>query len=452
MIGKTKFENQMNNLGKIVVKFGGTPNSSADNIRIMIDIIIADKWCKYIVVSAPGEQDEKNDRVTTLLKYVALAIENKESWVAKWNVVERRFFKIIFDLGIESEMGNLLREIKVSIEANPYYDFIVSRGEFIQAQIVACYLSLKGYKARFVDSAECIFFGEDGEVDEEVTRDAVLEKVNSEDDECIFIFSGFYGTAFDGKIKILGFGGSDLTGAIIANALQVFLYQNWTNVDGFFTADPKVVVGARPIVQMNYNEASIMASAGANVLHEDTVLYLQKNAITICIKNIYNPQGVGTKIFPEHTTLPKGIVGVVGELDFTIITIRKIDAHKLVGFGATILKTFSDLGISYSYELSGGRNESSFAIRHLSAVNQDFLIKALLSTIDANEVSVINEVGIINSISYNPQDYSDILLVLERNGFRRFTSAYIIGGQIIITLPNDDLSDGVQAIHDRFFH
>ena len=65
--------------------------------------------------------------------------------------------------------------------------------------------------------------------------------------------------------------------AIIANALQVFLYQNWTNVDGFFTADPKVVVGARPIVKMNYNEASIMASAGANVLHEDTVLYLQKN-------------------------------------------------------------------------------------------------------------------------------------------------------------------------------
>ncbi|NCB72590.1 MAG: homoserine O-succinyltransferase, partial [Clostridia bacterium] len=167
-------------------------------------------------------------------------------------------------------------------------DFMISRGEYLSAVIMADYL---GYD--FIDSADLIFFDEDGKLDEEKTYSEIRRKISPEDK---VVIPGFYGSGHRGEIKTFERGGSDITGSIIANGISADMYENWTDVSGVMTADPKKQKDAMTIDSMTYTQLLDITKNGAQVYHPDAIRPVAKADIPINIKNTNKPEDTGTII------------------------------------------------------------------------------------------------------------------------------------------------------------
>ncbi len=167
-------------------------------------------------------------------------------------------------------------------------DFIVSRGEFLNAKIMAEYL---GYE--FIDAKELIYFDSSGKLDEEKTYRAIEKRVG---DKKNVVIPGFYGIDKEGNIKTFERGGSDITGSIMARGLSADLYENWTDVSGIMTADPRKDKSATTIEHLSYEELMKITQDGAQVYHKDAIKPAQEKNIPIQIKNTNKPEDEGTMI------------------------------------------------------------------------------------------------------------------------------------------------------------
>ncbi len=436
----------------VIAKFGGTSNANAEQIQKVLGILKNYSKAKTVVLSAPGKETSDDVKVTDLLIQIADKACAGEPWDYVWEDVAKRFHNIIDELGLPDGLKSFVDRTKKQIAKTPYRDFILSRGEFLQAYIFYFFLEDVGIDTKFVDAKKCIFFTNSGELDEKSISINIRRFKNT---DSFHIVPGFYGLDFFNRIKTFSRGGSDLTGAIIASFAKASVYENWTDVDGFYTADPRHVPNARPNKEMTYEEVSILSYAGSNVLHEDTMTILQEHNIVLHIRNTNNPEAPGTKIVPKMQVRNKGLVGVVGQEGFTVINISKIGAQYQTGFGAGILDTLVEFDISYSYELPSGRDNSKFAIKSelLEKVDVFALQERIKEVVNPKTISIVEEVGVINAIAYNPTDFTDILLVLERNAIPVRTKSHDDDtGQIIITLPEGYVNRAVCLIHDRFFH
>ncbi len=437
-------------LNLLVAKFGGSSQSDASSCKNVVEIIKNSKPIS-VIVSAPGKAHAEDIKVTVLLQRIYEKKGSRISYEHEFSILIRKFNSLFGKKKFLSH-SNFVKDLRTKIENALNQDEVLFLGEFYQSYVMAELLDNSGYKALVIDPMETIFFNEFGEIDEPKTFKA-LKKYFLNAPHTIIV-PGFYGN-MNGKVKVMSRGGSDLTGAIVTSALKAEVYENWTDVDGFFSADPNRIKGARPRSQMTYEEASILSYAGSNVLHEDTMTFLCDHNIPLHIRNTNNPNAPGTLILPFMENRNKGLVGIVGQPGFTVINISKIGAHKMTGFGAGILDSFVEFGISYSYELPSGRDNSKFAIKSelLNKVDIGALQERIKEVVNPKTISIIEEVGVINAIAYNPTDFTDILLVLERNTIPVRTKSHDDDtGQVIITLPQEYVDKAVQVIHDRFFN
>ena len=212
-----------------------------------------------------------------------------------------------------------------------------------------------GYE--FVDPADMIFFTQAGAYDAQATKEAVREALSEVERAVI---PGFYGSRPDGGIQTFSRGGSDITGAIIAQGVGADLYENWTDVSGFMMADPRIVNNPKPIKEITYKELRELAYMGANVLHEESVFPVRQAGIPINIKNTNDPEAVGTLIVPNGGDSQGNgmITGVAGKKGFTIISIEKAMMNAELGFGRKLLSIIESHGISFEHMPSGIDNIS----------------------------------------------------------------------------------------------
>jgi len=278
---------------KITAKFGGSSLANAKCTLKVRDIILADANRKFIVVSAPGKDKHNEIKVTDMLYGVAACISRGIEWKFVWGKVARRYSSIIDDLKLSQKLKKLLQEVEDSIKKNPRKDFVVSRGEYIEAKIMTELLKVSGHRASFVDAVNIIFFDKSGVVSYDKTRKAIKKSCKGSG---FFIIPGFYGIDTNRKVKTFSRGGSDVTGAIVAAAMETPVYENWTDVSGFYTADPNKVKTAQQIKNMTYKEAQALSLSGAHILHKKTVIYLLKGKITLVIKNTFRSSHHGTTI------------------------------------------------------------------------------------------------------------------------------------------------------------
>ena len=444
-----------------VAKFGGSSLSDFNQLRKVLKIIQNDPLIMAVVVSAFGKRSSQDEKVTDLLIQISDLINNNQEWNHIWEKIRIRHTETMQKLGLSESLHKLLEEVKEAIMENSHYDFIVSRGEYLSARIMTAYLNLLGTEAYFLDAKDCVVFS-GSRLNYEKTCRLIKAKTPKTG---IVIIPGFYGSDTSGRIHAFSRGGSDLTGALVACGLRVSVYENWTDVDGVLTADPKFVTGATPIRCMSYKDAHILTSFGASVLHEETVPYLIKYGITLHIRNTNDPEAFGTKVLPKFKNIG-GAVGVACQREVTVFSVSKIIPLSAVGYGEKLFHIFALNQIPYVFELPGS-DEFSLIVADLYLHNSPNASKSeknkklnerlidlkyeINDQIHPDSIEILKNLSVFTVVGSELTTLSIALNVLISNNIPCPVQHRGPSGQTIIAVPNEYAHTAYQLIHSALF-
>lgn len=420
-------------------------------MRRVKNIIESDKERKFVVVSAPGKRFSGDTKITDLLYDCFEELKKCGSVTKSFSAVRARFQSIVKELGISFGVDKILDETERAIVKNNSEDFTASRGEYLCARIMA-----KVLDAEFIDAYDVIFFDESGNFDGEKSYKALsaaLKGVN------IAVFPGFYGRGFDGKVKTFSRGGSDVSGAIVARAVNATVYENWTDVSGFLACDPKIVDSPVKIKAISYKELRELSYMGANVLHSDSIFPVRKANIPICIKNTFRPDDDGTLILPINRYKPIGnlVTGVAGKKNFTVFFLEKSHMNTEIGFVCKVLSVLAEEGISVEH-IPTGIDTTSFIIEsvQLTPEKRDRIIEKIKSAVCPDVVRVTEDIALIATVGHGMSSSvgtsarlfkaiadADINVKMIDQGSSEIN--------IIVGVKNDDYEKCIRAIYSEFF-
>lgn len=334
-------------MGVKVVKFGGSSVADANQIRKTRSIIEADPERRYVVVSAPGKRYSGDSKITDLLIMLKDVRDNNIPFEALLGPIKERYTNIADDLGIDVDLDAEFDEIRNNLNNGCSGNYVVSRGEYLSARLIAAYL---GYT--FIDTKDLILFDNKGRLLAEETN-AALSAALKEHERAVI--PGFYGSyAKNGEICLFSRGGSDVTGSLVARAAEASVYENWTDVSGMLMADPRIVENPLPINNISYMELRELSYMGASVMHEDAVFPARMSDIPINIRNTNQPEDPGTIISNGKTGEDGSIIsGIAGKRDFTVISIYKNMMNNEVGFVRKALAIVEDAGVSFDHIPTG---------------------------------------------------------------------------------------------------
>lgn len=331
---------------KIVVKFGGSSLASAEQFKKVGNIIRENPARRYVVPSAPGKRFSDDTKVTDMLYACYALAEAGKDFSKELNAIKERYDEIIKGLSLKLSLDEEIVEIEKQFKAKAGSDYAASRGEYLNGIVMASYLGFE-----FIDSAEVIFFDENGVFLPEETNEALsarLEGLNNA------VIPGFYGSVGKKTVKTFSRGGSDITGSIVAKAVKANLYENWTDVSGFLVADPRIIRNPKVITMITYKELRELSYMGATVLHEDAIFPVRQEGIPINIKNTNDPKAQGTMIVANTCHTPEyTITGIAGMRGFVAVNIEKDMMNAEIGFGRKALSVFEKYGVSFEHIPSG---------------------------------------------------------------------------------------------------
>ncbi len=329
-----------------VVKFGGSSLASTKQFKKAGEIIRSDKSRRYVVPSAPGKRNDKDEKVTDMLYECYDAASAGVAYKKLLNRIKDRFLEIVDGLNLDLNLDHEFEKIEENFVKGIGRDYAASRGEYLNGLVMAKYL---GYE--FIDAAEVIFFDDQGNFQADLTNRELSERLEHVERAVI---PGFYGAKHDGTVKTFSRGGSDVTGSIVAKAIQADLYENWTDVSGFLVADPRIVENPKVIEIITYKELRELSYMGASVLHEDAIFPVRKEGIPINIRNTNKPEDKGTLIVESTCRKPRyTITGIAGKKGFCAVNIEKAMMNAEVGFGRKVLQVFEKYNISFEHVPSG---------------------------------------------------------------------------------------------------
>ncbi|RKD22189.1 aspartate kinase [Caminicella sporogenes DSM 14501] len=432
-----------------VAKFGGSSLADANQIKKVKDIIFSDKNYRYIVVSAPGKRYENDTKITDLLYLCHAHIKHSVPYNELFDIIKNRFIDIVDNLGLSIDINYHLENIKERINKYESVDYIASRGEYLNGLILAEYL---GYD--FIDPTEIIFFDEYGSFDAKKTQEAVSKRLQKHK---YAVIPGFYGCTPNGKIKTFSRGGSDITGAIIAQAVKAKVYENWTDVSGFLMADPKIIDNPKRIEKITYDELRELSYMGAKVLHEDTIFPVREANIPVNIRNTNEPENPGTIIFNDknYNIRKNSITGIAGKKDFTVIAIQKNFMNSDIGFVRKILSILEANSIPFEH-LPSGIDNISLVIESSKLENKiDKIINEINKQCKPDSIDIYENIALIATVghgmAYTPGIAAKLFsAVAKANVNVRMIDQGSSEINIIIGVENKDFEKAVKAIYNAF--
>ena len=331
---------------KKVVKFGGTSLADAKQFKKAAGIVRSDPSRCFVVVSAPGKRFKDDIKITDMLYACYDKASKGTNFDAEFAAIEKRFTDIISDLGLDLSLEKEFSNIKDSFAHRAGRDYAASRGEYLNSIILSNYLGFE-----FIDPAGYIYFDETGAFDLEKTLEKLSPKL-AETDKAVI--PGFYGSMPNDTVRTFSRGGSDVTGSIVARAINAAIYENWTDVSGFLICDPRIVDDPKPITTITYRELRELAYMGAGVLHEDAIFPVRAADIPINIRNTNNPDDPGTMIVSETAESSKYIItGIAGKKNFSVVQIEKDMMNSEKGFGRNVLRAFEKNDMCFEHMPSG---------------------------------------------------------------------------------------------------
>lgn len=340
--------------------------ASSSTIKDVIRMITGDPARRIIVVSAPGKRpDVKDDiKVTDLL--IACA-ENRDKPKKREKLVDdivKRYEEIACGLGVDAELSDMcrndLRERIVSEESDTakYMDRLKAFGEEYAARFLAAVLDGSGVPAEFVSPQEAGMIVSDRFGDAELdpaSYERIAKKLSRP--KKVIVFPGFYGITESGDIATFARGGSDLTGAILAAAVNAKVYENFTDVPGIFCTAPNLLKGVKPrkIHRLSFEELRELAYTGFNVFHHEAMLPVMEleKPVPIHVRDYRLPDKEGSLIVGGRRYMKGRIIGIAAEKGFISYTVTKRLMNREIGFGRRLFQIIENRGISYEHSPSG---------------------------------------------------------------------------------------------------
>jgi len=329
----------------VVSKFGGSSLADASQIEKVKRIVEDDLRRQIVIVSAPGKRTTADEKVTDLLYSCAARVQAGKSSKSIFDTIRGRYTAILSDLGMDEKLlDSALDEVYERIESGEGAHYAASRGEYLCARLVATYFGWE-----FLDTEGLIILADDGSVDP-VTYANLKEAI---DPAKRYIVPGFYGSNISGSIQTFSRGGSDITGAILSRAVSAAVYENWTDVSGIYSADPRLVEDAKVIKRMTYREVRELAGVGAGVFHEEAIAPVITAKIPINVKNTNAPADDGTWIVECREREDHPLVGVAAKGGFTKITLHKLMLFKSIGIRHGLMTMMRVFGVRPAFSLFG---------------------------------------------------------------------------------------------------
>lgn len=431
-----------------VVKFGGSSLADAGQFKKVADIVLADPARRFVVASAPGKRFGGDIKVTDMLYGCYDQAVKGESFDKEFAAIEERFNGIISELGIDLSLKTEFANIKNAFAHRAGRDYAASRGEYLNSIVLAKYL---GYD--FVDPAGYIRFDEKGSFDLETTRSLLAPKLASLDHAVI---PGFYGSMPNDTIKTFSRGGSDVTGSIVANAVNAVLYENWTDVSGFLICDPRIVDHPKPITTITYRELRELAYMGATVLHEDAIFPVRQAGIPINIKNTNHPEDRGTLIVSDTAETSKyTITGIAGKKGFSVIQIEKDMMNSAVGFGKNVLRALEKSNVCFEHMPSGIDTMSVVVSSEAIIGKEKTIIDEINNRCHPDKIEIENNLALIAVVGRGMRKARGTAgRLFSALAHARVNVKMIDQGSselnIIIGVEEEDFETATRAIYDMF--
>lgn len=433
----------------LVSKFGGSSLADAEQFRKVKDIVLADKNRRFIIPSAPGKRGSGDEKITDLLYQAAACRQVGSPFLHLLERIRYRYERIAQDLELDVPLEQEFTTIASKMMSGVSRDYVASRGEYLNGLLLSAFLDLP-----FVDADKVIRFDKNGVLMEEETNSLIADTLSALPGAVI---PGFYGADEDGRIHTFSRGGSDITGALIARAVNADIYENWTDVTGFRMADPRIIPDAQYISSMTYRELRELSYMGASVLHEEAIFPVRRAGIPTNIRNTNDPKHPGTMIRhnadrsePEHV-----ITGIAGHKGFSILTIEKDLMNAESGFGRRVLQAVEECGISFEH-LPTGIDTMCVVINEKElAPHREQLVARIVELTQPDSVTIHDHVALIATVGRGMvRNYGTAARLFTAISSQGISIRIIDQGSselnIIVGVDEEDFENAVKAIYDTF--
>ncbi|WEV50906.1 aspartate kinase [Lactobacillus sp. ESL0731] len=343
-----------------VVKFGGSSLADGPHFEKIIKIITADPERKVIVTSAPGKRDENDYKITDLLIEYAHRTLAHQDLSAIQEQIWQRYAAIGNHFSVPSEKMTRLKQILLDLPKKEYQtdDYLLAtfkaHGEILNAHLLTLILQKLNLNAHFAGSGELGIEVTDNPQAAMILPDTYDNLAQYHLPAGYLIVPGFYGLTKQKQIATFSRGGSDITGAALARGFHADVYENFTDVDAIYAANPAIVAHPRAISKMTYREMRELSYAGFSVFHDEAILPAIAANIPINVKNTNHPRLKGTMIVPAKDFQPANVItGVATATHFSALYLHRYLLNKEVGFTLKLLQIFYKYHISYEHMPSG---------------------------------------------------------------------------------------------------
>lgn len=434
-----------------VLKFGGSSMADAKQFEKVKSIVQADPSRKVVIVSAAGKRFSDDHKLTDLLYLCHAHLKYGVACDSVFDMIRSRYMEIRDELGLKTDLESEFDALRKKMDKGISQDELVSRGEYFAARLMADYL---GYD--FLDSELWLRFKLDGTVDQEVSYEALSRAASGRR----VVIPGFYGTMPDGSIKTFTRGGSDITGALAAAALDADVYENWTDVSGFLMADPRIVKDPLPIERITYSELRELSYIGAQVLHEGTIFPVREKNIPLNIRNTNQPDHPGTMIResfdePEEKADSSFITGIAGRKNFSVITITKNGMSNEVGVLRRVLEILEKYQLVVEYLPSGIDSVSLVVAADKLRPCQYQILGEIQKALKPDTIHVTEDMAIVAAVgrkmAFKPGISGKIFAALGENGINiRMITQGPEELNIIVGVDNKDFAGAIRVLYDSF--
>lgn len=441
-----------------VLKFGGRSLDNGEGLEHVLNIIDKKASLKIpvaVVVSARGNATD------TLIDLIDKAAKG-DSYTELLESFKEEQAKPVSNSLLETEFKGLERLLAgvalVGDYSSKTKDQLLSFGELISVKVLVELLNQKGIKARVVD-ARSLIKTNDSHGNAQVIEHISKENVRKAFEEIPFgeipVFAGFIASNVDNETTTLGRNGSNYSAALLANFLDAKELQNYTHVDGIFTANPELVRDAELIQNLSYSEANELANFGTNVLHAKTIIPLIEKNIPLRILNTFNEENTGTLISAESSK--KGIKSLSVIEDVTLINLEGRGLLGKAGIDARIFRALGDKNISVSI-ISQGSSERGIGL----VVNASDATQAIISlerefeqdfySQDINQINGVDNVSVVSIVGQDLSGFHKPYSAIINNGIVPLLfNNTVTGRNVSLVIKKSDLHKTLNVIHGEIF-